>query len=149
MQMPLDETKPSPLVGTWRLVSTEQRLRDGTVQPSPIYGPNGVGYLIYGSAHRMCALLMNPNRPHWLSADEPTPQEMKSAIEGFVAYCGSYEVNEAEGFVLHHVEVDQTPNWVGTDLKRCFVLSGNRLTLRPAPPLPAGVVDYTLTWERV
>ena len=34
------------LVGAWRLESTVQRLTDGTIRPSPLYGANGVGYLI-------------------------------------------------------------------------------------------------------
>ena len=53
----------SPLVGAWRLVSTEQRLTDGTVRPSPIYGPNGTGYLMYSATGRMCVILVNPDRP--------------------------------------------------------------------------------------
>ncbi len=148
MRMPNPSELHSPLIGTWRLVSTEQRLMDGTVRPSPIYGPNGVGYLIYGAANRMCVLLMNPDRPRWVSEDEPTFEDMKTTIDGFIAYSGVYEINEAEGFVLHHIDAHIIPNAIGESLKRYFVLSGNRLMLRNAPPLPPGVVEYTLTWER-
>jgi hypothetical protein len=136
------------VVGTWRLVSAEQRLTDDTIRPSPIYGPHGAGYLMYGSTGRMCVILVNPDRPSWSSEDEPTPDEIKSAIDGFVAYYGSYEVNESEGFVLHHIEAHIVPNWVGADQKRYFDLSGNRLTLKVAPPLPKGVVEYKFNWER-
>jgi hypothetical protein len=136
------------LVGAWRLVSTEQHLRDGTVRPSPLYGPNGVGYLIYSESGRMCAMLMDPSRVPW-KADSPTEAELRSTFEHFVAYCGRYEVSEKEKAVIHHVEMDLIPNSVGSDRKRYAVLEGNRLTLRPAEPLPTEVLEYTLTWERV
>jgi hypothetical protein len=137
------------LVGAWRLVSTEQVLRDGTVRPSPLYGPNGVGYLIYSESGRMCAMLMDPSRVPWKAEDSPTEAELRSTFEHFVAYCGRYEVSEKERAVIHHVEMDLTPNSAGSDRKRYAVLEGNRLELRPAEPLPPGVVEYTLTWERV
>ena len=137
------------LVGAWRLVSTEQRLSDGTSRPSPLYGSGGVGYLIYTDSGRMCALLTDPSRAKWKSSGAPTEAELRSTFDHFVAYCGRYEVNETQGFVVHHVEMDVVPNSVGTDLKRYASLEGNRLKLRPAEQLPEGVTDYTLTWERV
>ena len=137
------------LVGAWKLVSTEQRLRDGKVRPSPLYGPNGVGYLVYSESGRMCAMLMDPNRVPWKADDSPTEAELRSTFEHFVAYCGRYEVSEKEKAVIHHVEMDLTPNSAGSDRKRYAVLEGNRLTLRPAEPLPTGVLEYTLTWERI
>ena len=58
-------------------------------------------------------------------------------------------MDEQQGFVVHHVEMDVVPSSIGTDLKRYVALEGNRLTLRPAEKLAKGVVAYTLTWERV
>ena len=137
------------LVGVWRLVSTEQRMNDGTSRPSPRFGPNGLGYLIYSQSGRMCAVLADPNRDRWKSDESPTAIELQSSFEHFAAYCGRYEVSEEHGYVIHHVELDVVPNSVGTDLKRYVSLEGNRLKLRPAEPLAKGVLEYTLTWERV
>lgn len=137
------------LVGTWRLISATQRLADGTVRPDPQTGPRGTGYLIYSETGRMCALLANPDRPKWKSQTAPVEAELRTAFAGLVAYCGIYEVHEAEGYVVHHIEVDKVPNLAGTDRKRYFTLSGSRLVLRPAPPLPAGVKEWTVEWERV
>lgn len=135
------------LVGAWRLRSAEQRLSDGTIRPSPIYGPNGTGYLMYSATGRMSVILLNPDRPIWKSEDEPTPEEVESALRGFIAYYGSYEVHEAEGFVVHHIEAHLVPNLTG-DQKRYFALSGDTLTLTVAPPLPKDVVEYKFAWER-
>jgi len=135
-------------VGTWRLVSTEQKLADGSIRPS-VFGPRGVGYLIYTDVGRMCAILMNPDRPRWQADSLASDREVRAAYDRFIAYCGTYEVNAADGSVVHHIELDKSPNAVGLDRKRFFKLSDDRLVLTVAPPLPAGVAEYRLTWERV
>ena len=137
------------LLGTWRLVSAEQRLSDGTRRPDPTPGPNGRGYLIYTEAGIMCAVLADPSRPAWASPAAPSDQEVRTALEGLVSYCGRFEVNEAGGYVVHHIELDKVPNLAGTDRKRFYSVQGNRLVLRVAPPLPAGVEEWIITWERV
>jgi hypothetical protein len=137
------------LVGAWKLVSTEQKMKDGTTRPSPLFGPSGMGYLMYSDSGRMCAVLTDPKRARWQSDDRPSDTELRASLEHFVAYCGRYDVNEAEGYVVHHVEIDSVPNSVGTDRKRFATLEGKRLKLRPAEPAGENVLEYTLTWERV
>jgi hypothetical protein len=97
----------------------------------------------------MCAVLADPDRPKWVSEAAPSDAEVHSAFDRLVAYCGTFEVNDAQSYVVHHIEMDRVPNLAGTDRKRYFAFSGNRLVLRPAPPLPAGVQEWTVEWERV
>ena len=137
------------LVGTWRLVSATQRLVDGSVRPDPQTGRNEVGYLIYTETGQVCVVVDNPDRARWGSVPAPTPAELRNAFDGLVAYGGTFQVNEAEGYVLHHIEVDRVPNLIGADRKRFCSFSGNRLVLRAAPPLPAEVKEWTIVWERV
>ncbi len=137
------------LVGTWRLVAATQRMADGSERPDPNVGARPRGYIIYTATGQVCALLGNSERPLWVGGDRPTAAEAGAIADNMVAYCGTYTVDEAGGFVVHHVELDLSPNRVGTDRKRFFILSGDRLMLRPAPPLPAGVQDWTVTWQRV
>ncbi len=139
----------SRLTGTWRLVSATQTLADGTIRPDPQTGRRGNGYLIYTDTGRVTVVVSNPERPQWASAQAPTDKELRTAFDGLVTYAGTYEVNETERYVVHHIEVDRVPNATGTDRKRFCSLSGNRLTLRAAPPFPAGVTDSTIVWERV
>lgn len=142
-------TLRAQLVGTWRLVSSTQKLADGTIRPDPQTGPKGVGYLIYTESGRVCVVVGNPERPRWQTATAPTEAELRNAFDGLVAYAGTYEVNEAQQSVVHHIEIDRVPNLSGADRKRFCSVSGNRLTLRAAPPLPKGVADWTIVWERV
>jgi Lipocalin-like domain len=137
------------LVGTWRLVSSVQNLENGKERPDPQTGTKGDGYLMYSETGRVCVVLANSDRPKWKSETDPKDSELRSAFDGLVAYCGTYEVNETEGSVVHHVEMDRVPNMAGKDRKRYYSLSGNKLVLRAAPPLPAGVREWTITWERV
>ena len=135
-------------LGAWMLVSTEQVLADGTRRPNPLFGANASGYLMYTET-RMCAVLVNPNRLRWEPGSTPTDQEVRAAFNGLTSYCGAWEVDAKQGLVIHHVELDKTPNLMGTLRKRYFSFSGDHLVLRPAPPLPDGVKEYSLTWERV
>ena len=105
--------------------------------------------IIYTATGQVCALLGNSDRPAWIDGNRPTAAEASAIPGNLVAYCGTYSVDEAGGFVVHHVELDLSPNRVGTDRKRFFTISGDRLVLRPAPPLPPGVKDWTVTWQRV
>ena len=139
----------SQLVGTWRLVSAAQRLADGTVRPDPQTGQKGVGYLIYTDTGQVCVVVNNPERSRWASVQAPTEPELRNAFDGLVAYGGTFEVNEAGRYVVHHIEVDRVPNLTGTDRKRFCSISGNRLVLRAAPPLPTDVKEWTIVWERV
>ena len=95
---------------------------------------------------------MRPGRPNYASGDilGGTPDEIKSAAEGYVAYFGAYEVNEDEGRIVHHVEGSLYPNWMGDDQMRLFEFSGDALTLK-TPPIAAGGLEITgiLVWKRV
>ena len=59
-------------------------------------------------------------------------------------------VNVPKGFIIHHLELSAFPNWVGTDQKRYFEFSGDRLTLK-TPPLTLSGRDqvHRLIWKRL
>jgi hypothetical protein len=137
-------------IGTWKLVSSEFRRSDGEVT-YPM-GRNASGMLMYDASGHMSAQIIRPDRPAFASGDQfkGTPEEIKSAFKGCVSYFGTYEVDEEKGTVTHHVEGSLFPNWVGTDQRRFFQFSGDRLTLS-TPPIPVGGQQVTalLVWERL
>ena len=136
------------LVGTWRLVAARQRLTDGSVRPDPQPGPHGVGYLMYDATGHVCVVLANPDRPAWKSSQAATDAELRAAFDGLVAYCGTYETDEARRAVIHHVEADREPRVMGTDRVRLATVTGDRLVLRPVD-VPPGIAEWTVEWERV
>ena len=138
----------SRFVGTWRLVSATQQMADGSVRSDPDLGPHPRGYLTYTPTGRVCVTIGSGDRPLWADGAHPTPAEASAIFANMVAYCGTYTVDEAAGVVVTHVEIDLSPNHVGIERKRRFKLSGGRLELHPVP-LPTGVRDWTVAWERV
>jgi len=66
-----DQVHSSPnaqaqFVGTWKLVSTEEKLKDGSSRAYQDVGPRGTGYLIYTADGHMCVELTGADRPKWL-----------------------------------------------------------------------------------
>jgi Lipocalin-like domain len=133
--------------GTWRLVSTEHQDSNGRLHHP--YGENPMGILVYDSDGHMSVQIMRRDRPAIAAIDSGTPEEIRAAFIGYAAYFGTYDVNEQDGSVVHHLEASLLP-WVGGDQKRLFTFSGNRLTLRPPPRVFGGVMlSGHLVWERV
>jgi len=137
------------LVGTWKLVSTEYLYKDGTRKPYSDLGPRGQGYLIYTQDGNMCAELMNPDRPGWKDPDHPTDQEKISAIDGFSAYCGKYEVDEAHSVIYHFPDVAWEPSWLGTKQKRPYKLTRDTLTFSDKEVYEPRALTYSITWKKV
>ncbi len=139
------------LIGAWKLVSAEFRTSDGKIMYP--WGRNAIGLLIYSSSGNVSAQIMNPERPKFASRDnlKGTPEETKLAFDGYQAYFGTYEVDEKEKTVIHHITGNLFPNAIGVILKRFYELSGSeRLTLS-TPPISMGGQRITglLIWERI
>lgn len=115
-------------------------------------GDSPQGLLVYSGDGTMIALMARAERPAIASADVTggTDAERSRAFESFIAYGGRFEVDGDE--VVHHVEMSQFPNWVGTVQRRRWELddADHRLTLT-SPPLAVGGATriQRLTWERL
>ncbi len=131
-------------VGTWKLVSVERRATDGELLPPR--SPDPIGFIIYDPAGYMGVTIMQSGRTPY-AGDQPTPEEALAALTTYLSYFGTFTVNEADGFVTHHVQGSLNPRRISVDQKRFFEFSGNQLTLQP-PVGPSGVTAR-LTWERV
>src|SRR5690349_19887661 len=118
----------SSFLGTWKLVSTEEKLRDGRTRPYPDIGANAQGYLMYTNDGHMCATLMKPARPNWHGdIEEALETEKINAASGYTSNCGNYKVDEKNMIMSHYPEVSLYPNFIGTEQKRPYRLEGNRL----------------------
>ncbi len=132
-------------LGTWKLVSVETRKEDGEVHRRG----ERVGYLLYNDEGYMSVAFMKEDRPEFASGDirGGTVEEKAAAVEGYVSYCGRYEVKGDK--VIHHIEVSLFPNWVGVRQERMYELDGDRLTLSTPLMLVGGRrLSTHLIWER-
>jgi hypothetical protein len=137
------------LAGVWRLVSSEFRTSGGEV----IYplGEDAQGQAIFTETGFISGQLMRQGRPQFASGNQAsgTAQEMEAALQGYVAYYGTCEVDVEKQTLTTHVEGSMYPNWVGGFQTRFYQLNDKQLTLT-TPPITIGEEDITgvLVWER-
>lgn len=138
----------NPLVGTWRLLSWENRTLDGEV--SHPLGGGASGYIAYTEHGYVFVAIMAAGRRPFVAGDllSGSTAEKAGAAETYVSYCGRYEF--LGDTVLHHVELSLFPNWVGVTQERLVKISGDQLTLSTRPLLLQGRQQTAhLLWERV
>src|SRR5262249_23061171 len=144
-----DSSERARFIGTWELVSTEYQFADGSKQPYADLGKDAKGYLIYAADGHMCAELMNPNRPKWKDSRKPTDEEKVSAMAGFIAYCGRYEIDVTNHVVYHYPDVAWMPNWSGTRQVRPYKLDGDILVFSDKTTDQPPIVGYAITWRKL
>ncbi len=120
----------NPLIGTWRLISWENRSADGQI--SYPLGRAAVGYIMYNEDGYMFVAIMGPNRPKFAADDllSGSTEEKAQAASSYVSYCGRYEFRGET--VIHHVERGLFPNWVGVDQERLVELTGESIDIEHA-----------------
>jgi Lipocalin-like domain len=123
------KTGNEKFIGTWELKEWTAELNDGRILfPA---GENVTGQLTYDAKGRMAVQIMKNNRPPFVSEDpiQAQPDEMIAAYNGFIAYCGNYEVDLNANQVIHHIKISFFPNWVGQNQIRNFEFQENLLIL--------------------
>jgi len=123
------------LVGAWRYVGTQ--IDGGNWNR----GAKPKGMIYYGP-HGEMAVQIAPDIDRKKAGAVMTPDEAFIAVKDYIAYVGTYTVDEDAGTVTHHRQAALQPGETGPLVRRCEFI-GDRLTLRPP--------DSTLevTWERI
>jgi len=123
------------LLGAWRYVGT--RINGGNWDR----GANPKGMIYYGP-HGEMAVQIAPDGKRTRAVAMMTPDEAFTAVKDYIAYFGTYTVDEAAGTVTHHRQDSLQPGDNG-DLVRRYELNGDRLILRA----PNSTLE--VTWERI
>lgn len=137
------------IVGIWKAVSLSDSLSDGGVFYP--FGETPSGGILYTADGFMSLQLAREPRPTFADGyQQATREEMKNAFEAYTAMYGRYSLNEEDCVVTHHILGCNWPEMIGTDQVRPYELSGDSLTLKPAPFEKNGVVHTRrLVLERV
>jgi hypothetical protein len=124
----LSQTTPKELVGTRKLVSITVEY-DG--KKMDFFGADPQGQLTFDPNGRFSVMITRCDVPKFAtnSRDAGTSEENKAAVQGSIAYFGTYSVSEADNVIKYHIDGSTYPNWQGTDQERLFKLSGDELTL--------------------
>ena len=92
------------LIGTWRVVSVTRP--DGQAAR----GARPAGLIYYDASGHMAAQLMTDSslrRP--FAAEQPSPEEAQTALRDYIAYFGTYSVDEGAKRITHHPQGGITP----------------------------------------
>ena len=119
-------------IGVWKLVSCEFRDKaTGEIQYP--FGTTPIGRITYDAAGRMSAQLMDPGRQKVGGSPtralpavikEASCEDIRAMVTGFIAYFGTFSIDEPSRTVTHHVQSSLIPSWVGSDLRRSYEFSG-------------------------
>jgi hypothetical protein len=76
---------------------------------------------------------------------------VRAAFNGYIAYFGTYSVDESKHAVTHHVVGASLPNWVGIDLVRLYAFDESGRLRLATPPIEIGgrSLEYVLLWDRL
>ena len=115
------------LVGTWKLVSADDFDQQTGKWVPYTFGNPPCGYFIYdGGGHASVQIMTTPPTPI-ASPDNPTPAEALEIFNGYIAYFGTYDSDEAN--IYHHVEGAWDPTQVGSVQTRPYALDGDTLII--------------------
>jgi hypothetical protein len=130
--------------GTWMLLSQVTHYPDGRVVPSRGLRPAGI--LMYDALGNMSVQLMRTDE----HANEYTDlTRIATALGGYHAYFGTYEVDTAQQIVINHVIGAAYIGYRDTVQVRRYQFSpdGNTLTLQAVTPGENSV--RVLIWQRM
>lgn len=133
-------------MGTWTLVSITLE-QDG--KKTDMYGANPQGQLIFDPNGRFTTIFLRSDVPKFASGNRETgtPEENKAAVQGGIAYFGTYSVSETDKIITYHLEGSTFPNWRGVDQKRIFKLSGDDFSYTN-PTSSTGSGNVYVVWKR-
>jgi len=117
------------LVGTWRLGKFIDTDPAGNV--SYPYG-SAPAYFVYDPpGHLSIHIVRTPPTRPFASQDDSkgSDAEVRSAYDGYVAYSGTYRVDEERSVVTHVVEGSLKPGYTGPEQPRPFTIKGNTLVI--------------------
>jgi len=131
------------LVGTWTMVSNVNTHPDGTKYEA--LGPNPQGVFVLDANGNFVITLLGAARRKFASNNrlEGTADENKAAVQGSIAYFGTYTVNEADHTLNFHCTF---PNWDGTSQKRSVTITGDEMKYTNMAASGGGKAE--LVWKR-
>ncbi|KAF0254595.1 lipocalin-like domain-containing protein [Pseudomonas putida] len=140
------------LIGTWEM--EDFKIVEGGLLVDPPLGPVETcgGYLIYSADGHMVAFLSQKDIPRFEdnSLDGGTLEERARANQGIITYVGTFDIDEKNSTVTHHVKYASVPNMISRDLLRICVWEGEKLKL-DTPPMEFGgqMKSSYILWRRV
>jgi len=137
-------------LGSWALISVENRRTDGSVEHP--FGTAPIGRITYTGDGLLSAHVMRADRPAFAgqSLYGGDAGQKAAAYDSYIAYYGSFNVDPVAHTVTHRLTGSLFPNWSGSKQTRFYALEGDTLTLS-TPTFKAGdkEISVHVVWRRV
>src|SRR6266852_4619747 len=119
----------SGIEGTYRLISSTRTIvATGEVEDS--FGKNPLGFIIYGSDHRMMVLMVRSDRPK-PTFDGMTDGDRIKLFNSMAAYSGTYSFDGKT--VSHSIDISWNGVLTGSKVVRSVQRDGQRLIYTTSP----------------
>jgi hypothetical protein len=138
------------LPGSWDCTHWEFR-DDATGATSLVWDGHVKGRFMFDTHGRVSLHMMRTDRPGARPSVGPSwaaglaREEMLGLLDGYLAYWGTYEVDEAKRLITIHIDGCLRPGWIGVDQHRFYETAPNG-DIVLIYNVPGGV--HRLTWHR-
>ncbi|OYD47579.1 hypothetical protein CHU00_01535 [Sphingobacterium cellulitidis] len=145
-------TLKNELVGTWQLLSYIEVPIKGADSKFPM-GQSPKGLLMYGADGFMSVQISNADRNSYVSQDRylANADEIQEQVKGFIAFAGSYKIDNTNAIVQYSITTSSFPNWEGQFQERKIDFEGDILYLKSVEPILSDgiMVNSYMTWQRI
>jgi hypothetical protein len=145
--MAASTTLASELIGTWRLLSREDRTADGEPRVDPGLGPDPIAILVYDTGGNFAAQFMKRDRSAASVPAAAAGANNSSPVNGYDAYFGTFTIDEASRTVTQKLEGSLSPGDVGKVVTREMRVGDGKLTIELQTTNALGErITRTLRW---
>ncbi|GHE34247.1 lipocalin-like domain-containing protein [Sphingobacterium griseoflavum] len=139
------------LLGTWKLLSYIEVPIGGDDSLFPM-GKNPYGLLMYSPDGFMSVQISREERLPYASNDklQPSQDEMLSSLQGYIAFCGKFKVDNSSAIVSYMIKSSLFPNWKNKVQRRKIDFEGDILYLKSTEPILSNgqYVNSYMTWQK-
>lgn len=118
------QSRSSALIGTWKVRRFCDQDSAGAVT-DPM-GPNPTGYFIYTPTGQLSIHAMRTPPTGPVAGDSVRLKTLAGLRPYYFSYFGTYTIT-SDSTVIHHVEGGTFPEYIGTDQRRAYRISGDTL----------------------
>jgi hypothetical protein len=125
-------------IGTWKLVECIETDQQGNIRYP--WGKDAIGYIIYTIERIMAVQIMRTQRGPFLPS-----ASAQMLLDDYNAYFGTFEIDEKNSTVIHHVQGHLNPSMVGKKNIREYQFEHDKLHLTTVGNGPT----KKLTWQKI
>ncbi len=136
------------IAGTWRLVSYQEKTPDGSVV-NP-FGETPQGIVIFEPGGYVSLQIMKiPHVSFPAGYERATAEQVKAVHEAYLAYYGSWTVDETHSVILENIRASNQPYLNNQMTTQHFDLDGRRLNLRTEFDNHGDARSVLFVWEKI